>query len=245
MVVCPASVGAGRIPGAHPAVLDRVGVRLEGGPLVEDARLEAGLGRAEEGGVVGQPLAMLGAIPGDDHDLPRCHALELGEPVRVDAHLQDRRGLDPARQLGVGDLVAPRPEDARGLDPEQEVGVTAPVAVKERGLEDDVPTGPHGREGLGLGGAQLFGRPEVPGRDLVDRPAGRAQPLEVGGLVRVAALLHQLELGILPERLLPLAGDPTQLERREVVAGQEPDQVRGTDDDRPVRVLLHPPPRAP
>ena len=61
-------------------------------------------------------------------------------------------------------------------------------------------------------------------------------------LVSIAALLEQLELGVVAFRLLAQPGDPLELERREVVAGQVADEVGGADDDRSVFVFLHRPP---
>ena len=74
--------------------------------------------------------------------------------------------------------------------------------------------------------------------DLVDAPAGGAMALEIRLLVEVAALLEEHELGVLAVvRLLPASLHPPQFERREVVAGEVADEVRGADDDRAVDEL--------
>ncbi len=71
--------------------------------------------------------------------------------------------------------------------------------------------------------------------------AALGQPqVEEALLVLEAALAKQVELRVLAMvRLLPQALDLAQLQRRQVVALQEPDEVRRADDDAAVRVSLH------
>ncbi len=72
--------------------------------------------------------------------------------------------------------------------------------------------------------------------------AVRTQPLEVGQFVGIAPVLHQLDGRVRAAmRPVPQAVHPAELQRRQVIAGQESDQVGGTDDDGPVRELLHGP----
>ena len=79
----------------------------------------------------------------------------------------------------------------------------------------------------------------MPVVELRDRPALYPQPLDVAPLVVVAALPEEVELGVVPERPLALVAGAFQLERDEVVALQEADEVRGRDDERPVLMSLH------
>ena len=168
-------------------------------------------------------------------------ALGLVEQVRVDAHLDDRRRLDPLGELRVGDVVAAFAEDRRPIvAPEQEVRVAAPAAVEERGLEDHVGARPHRLDGLVVGRTQLRGCGGDTACHLDDGPAGRLELGDVQALMRVAAFLQEFELRIVAERLLDLAAGARQLERDEVVALEEADEVRGADDERPVDQLHSP-----
>ena len=115
--------------------------------------------------------------------------------------------------------------------------MAAPAAVEERRLEDHVGARPHRLDGLVVGRAQLRGRGGDASRHLDDGPAGRLELGDVQALVRVAALLQELELRIVAERLLDLAARTRQLERDEVVALEEADEVRGADDQRAVDQL--------
>ena len=58
-------------------------------------------------------------------------------------------------------------------------------------------------------------------------------------LVAVAALLEQLKLGVVADGLPTQPGDPLELERDEVVAGEVADEIGCADDDRLVAVFLH------
>ena len=203
-----------------------------------DPGLEASLRRAVVGGVVGELVDVRGAVARHDGDRLGWDALGLLEQVRVDAHLDDGRGLDPPGQLRVGDVVAVLAEHGRPIvAPEQEVRVAAPAAVEERRLEDHVGARPHRLDGLVVGRAQLGRRRGDASRHLDDGPAGRLELGDVQALVLVAALLEELELRVVAERLLDLAARTRQLERDEVVALEEADEVRGADDQRAVDQL--------
>ena len=119
-----------------------------------------------------------------------------------------------ARQLGVGDLIAPGPQVAGHLDADQEVGVTAPATVEERSLIDDVGTVAHGRLGLGLGRQQLGGCAQLRSSDLPDRPPRALELIEIGPLMRLAMLLHELERRVVGSlwRPLPASLDSPELE---------------------------------
>ena len=183
---------------------------------------------------------MSDTVPGDNgHELGR-NALEPLEQVRVYAHLEDRGRLDPPRELGVGDVVAPGTEIRRSvITADQEVGVTSPVAIEERGLEDDIGAGSHGGQRLRLCFAKLRRRLEVTGRDLQNIPTLGPKSSDVCLLVGVAALLDQGELRIIPERLVPQPMGSFELQRDEVVALEEPDEIGRGDDERPVFMSLH------
>ena len=179
-------------------------------------------------------------VAGHDRDRLGRDALEPCELVRVDAHLEDRGGLDALGELRVGDVVAPRAEVRRAVvAPEQEVRVPAPAAVEERALEDDVRPGAHRGERLGLGVAQLRGRPRLAARHLHDRPALLAERLDVQRLVLVAAPPDELQLRVVADGLLELAARTQLLERHQVVALEEADEVCRGHDQRAVVMELH------
>ncbi len=173
---------------------------------------------------------MLLAVSGDDVQPLRLDPLEAFQHGGVDTHLKDGTSLDRASQLRVADVVAPSTEGgARTIVAlEEEVRVSAPPAVEEGRLEDDVGTVAHRSEGHGLRGPQLVRRAQVFLRDLDDTKPARTKRRKVRRLVQVAFLLDQLDRRIVtPDRLLPAALDTPELECREMVAGQVSDEVRG------------------
>jgi hypothetical protein len=125
-----------------------------------------------------------------------------------------------AGELGVGDVVRPVAEIARALVvPDQEVGVAAPPSVEERGLVDDVGAALHGIE------RQLLCRHQIVGsRDLgdVQRPAhlGEHRPL-----VRVAQPTDQVAARVVDLGTVAEAERDGAIQRRQVRAGEMPDQV--------------------
>ncbi len=136
------------------------------------------------------------------------------------------------RELGVHDLVAPGPEGARRLDAHEEVGIPEPAAVEEGGLVDDVVTAAD--RGLGGGGAAaqpfapiLDGLVRVDARDLPSRGFEIGQ---VALLVGEPALLQDVELRVRAHRPPHQARRRGQLQSGQVLAGQEPDEVRGRED---------------
>jgi hypothetical protein len=118
--------------------------------------------------------------------------------------------------------------------------VAAPSAVEERRLEDHVPPGAHRGVGLSFRRSKLVGGLGVAGLDLMDRASLEAKRGEVGGLVLEAAALDQLELGVAADWSFDSSGGRFELEGYKVVAGEVPDEVRGTDDDRSIEELHDP-----
>ena len=118
--------------------------------------------------------------------------------------------------------------------------MAAPAAVEEGRLEDDVRAGLHRSHGLGVGLPQLGGRLRGTTGHLDDRPSSGPELVDVVALVIEAATADQVELGIIAERFLDRAGGAQQLERDEVVALEEADEIRGADDQRPVDQLHGP-----
>ncbi len=169
----------------------------------------------------------------------RRDALEALDLLGVRAHLEEGGGLHPAGELGVGDLVGPGAEvRARALDLQEEVGVAAPAAVEERGLVDDVGTGPHGGEGLGLGGGER-GDGVAGHGDLDDGPALGDQPFDVLGLVLAAAARQHVEHGVVTLRAVALAAGGGQLELGEVLARGEAGEVARAERERSVIEKVH------
>ena len=75
-------------------------------------------------------------------------ALEARDLLGVEAELEQEVGLDAARELRVGDLVAPGAEVGRAVVyAQEEVGVAAPAVVEEGALVDDLGAGAHRGEG--------------------------------------------------------------------------------------------------
>src|SRR4051812_45976624 len=112
--------------------------------------------------------------------------------------------------------------------------MTAPPAVEERGLVDDVDAALHRRDRLGLRCREIPRRAQIRLQDLVDRATLCPKSLEERALVGVTAFLEEHDLGIQAlRRTLPATLDAAELQRRQVAALQESDQIRGADDERP------------
>jgi hypothetical protein len=174
---------------------------------------------------------VLAAAEGDVHQR-RLQPLEPGERLDVRADLQQRAGLGVARELGVHDLVAPGPERARRRHLQQEVGEAEPAAVEERRLVDDVVASSHGGFGLGGGLAQARAAVRVcrVGLDPRDPPAVRLEVSQIARLVPQAALLDDVQLGVVAERAVHQARQAGQLQGHQVLAGEEADEVAGGED---------------
>ena len=175
---------------------------------------------------------------GDVHPLGR-EPLDRGQLLHVRADLQQRGRPDVAGELGVHHLVAPGAETAGPLDPDQEVRQPEPPPVEERGLVDDVVAA---LDGLASGpGRGLQSRPPVGQaavlRDPGHSPARRLQPGEIAPLVLLAALRDQVQLRIETLRLRDQPGERSQLQPDEMLAGQETDQIRGSEDGLPIDEL--------
>ena len=117
--------------------------------------------------------------PGDD---------ELREELRTQ---QVFRRIKESSPPDVGDVVAPRAERRRRAveAPEQKVGMTAPAAIEEGRLVDDVRATPHRRARFVRGAPQVLDGPQVRLRDLLDAQAFHAQRVQVRLLVQVTLLL--------------------------------------------------------
>ena len=80
--------------------------------------------------------------------------------------------------------------------------------------------------------AKLIGGAQVTGRDLDHAQAVPSERIEVVGLVQVALLLDQGDgRVVLADRLVPEAFDTPEFEGREVITGEEADEVSGADDE--------------
>ncbi len=228
------------VPTAHPAVLDRVGVGgrrwVRDGDAAEDHVLEPRPDGAVVGHVVLDPEgdALHGAAAQDDVHPCRFEPLDLAQLLRVRAELEHGARLCLSRQLGVGDLVAPRAQCGRGVDAQQEVGVAAPPAVEERGLVDDVVATVERLERLGGCAPEHLALRLVvgPRGDRRDRPLLRlAEGLQVPRLVLESAASDHVQLGILTLGALHEVRASGALQVRQVLAFQEADQVGRGDDD--------------
>ena len=107
-----------------------------------------------------------------------------------------------------------------------------PPAVEERGLVDDVVAAADG--GLGEGGfVAKAGAPILDRLVLLDARDAAARGLEAGQmalLVLEPAILHHLQLRVFSYRPLDEPRRGRELERGEMLAGEEADEVGGRED---------------
>jgi hypothetical protein len=113
-----------------------------------------------------------------------------------------------------------------------------PSAIEDGRLEDDVGAKLH-----------LFDRPRSPvpvRKVLIGRQVGNLATLadqlgDVALLMLPTAALEQLDLGIIaPIRLPDQPGHGRPIQLRQVAARQEPDQVRGGNDQLPITPVHRP-----
>src|SRR5207249_4798639 len=153
--------GAVGVPATYAAVRDR---RRDGSQrkrycrAARDLRLESVPYAPEIGEVVVEPMTVDPVAAAPECDVhQRWHAaLDGGQQVRVDAHLQERAALGAACQLGVNHLVVVLTQGALAINPPQEVDVSKPGAIEERGLVDDVRPLVHELEGSGSVALDVF-----------------------------------------------------------------------------------------
>jgi hypothetical protein len=166
---------------------------------------------------------------------------ETLEPLQlfgVVAELQNCRRLHVASKLGVFGLVTVPTERARLGDFTKKVGVASPRHVlsfiDERGLENDVGTGPHRVDGVGFAppqGREAIGVTDIRLGDFLYVQTGIGQRGEVGRFVFETATLKDLELGIVVGRPLWAAIEGRlEIQYREVPAREVPHQVGGAHD---------------
>ncbi len=174
---------------------------------------------------------------------PRCRALHARDVFAVEAQLQQEVRLGVARELGVFDLVVPWPAAAgqRLVDAAQEIRVPDPRPVEERRLVDDLRACRHrcfggARRRLELANAFSTARVARPvdGDDVV---SVGAQPLEIGRLVLLAQVRKQLRLLGALVRPGQGAAQRLEVERREVLAGEEVVEIGRGENDRVVEQL--------
>jgi hypothetical protein len=68
----------------------------------------------------------------DDVELLGDRALNYAEKLGVERELQDSAAPGFLRELGIENLIRPRPERTRGIDPTKHVGSTEPATVPKR-----------------------------------------------------------------------------------------------------------------
>ncbi len=171
----------------------------------------------------------------------RRRALDGGDPVAVEAELEDVGRLLGAGQLGIERLVAPRAEARGSRNLQQEVGAAAPPARHERGLRDHVGARPHGVRGPARRGVEV---PRSAERHVHDRAPLLPQALEVRALVLLALPPEEVALLVGQVRARPLPERHLERERGEVGALDVIVQVGGGEDDLPGDVLHRLPLRA-
>jgi len=137
--------------------------------------------------------------------------------------------VNAALELGVGHLVAERPQRRRFLHPLQEIRPAAPVAREERPLKDHL--GALGQ--CGTGGLGVLG--QIAARNLDDLAPLGLQPRQMRGLMRVALFLQQFGVLAVGARLRPLTAQAHQVKRRRVPAAHEPHEVGCRKQQLPVQ----------
>ena len=185
---------------------------------------------------------------------PLWHAaLDAGDELGIDAHLEERAALGASRELGIDDLVVVRPKRAFAVHSNQEVDVPDPGAVEQGGLVDDVGTFMHEAErsrcitldvfelGSGVGRMACTGCVARLDDDSTvdDLVTELAQVGEEALLVLQAALLEDGELGVIARRPVHLLLESRSLEHAQVLAFQESDQVARRIDGSSVFHELH------
>ncbi len=133
MIVGATLFPALRIPRAHLAVLDGIGV--VGGEyrrvLIGDSIGHLAADEAEVGSEVVDAKRMdrRERVRRDDVEVLGARSLDSRQHLRVEAELQNRPGAGVARQLGVRDLVRPLAKVAATFHPPENVRVAEPPAV--------------------------------------------------------------------------------------------------------------------
>src|SRR5262249_25746585 len=132
------------------------------------------------------------------------------------------------RELGVEDLIAPRAQSRRPVDALQEIGDPTPAAGGEDGLIDVVHALAHGFQGAPSPALEVAQPISLHRDDAVARSANRR---EEGLLVLLALAPEELRVGVLVAWALALLQGHRELELRQVLAGEEPAQVRGREEE--------------
>ncbi len=227
VVVGLALLVADGAPAADLAMRDRLGV---GASLaVRERREERGSDPAEVGGELGEAEGALLPVAEDDVDPLGLDALHRRQQLAVEAELQDEVGLGAAGELGVGDLVAEVAQLRRAVDAEEEVGVAAQSVAEEGRLVDDLGAAAHRLLGAS-DGIEQGGTRAVAVGDLGDLPSLGLQRLQVAPLELVALAGEQLRVGPALGLCLQLAARMSQVERRQVRAGEEVVEVARRED---------------
>ena len=140
-----------------------------------------------------------------------------GDPLRVEAELEDVGGLRVPGELRVERLVAERAEVGGRVRLLEEVRDAPPALPDKRRLVDDVDAGAHRLLGLAGGALPVEVGLELDFDDVVSLGL---EALEVGLLVLAALAEDQLGLVVLERRGDELAVGDLQREGREVLAGE-------------------------
>ena len=194
-------------------------------------------------GVVVEPVGMRLAVPGDDRDRLGRDALEAGELVRVDAHLEDRGGLDALGELGVRDVVAPR---RRGPTAGRRAGRRKSGCPRQRPSKN-VPwkmTSVPARIAASVSASASRSSAGVLGlaaRHLARRcgPRSRRRSMYSAARARSRACRTSSSSGSSRNGFSSSPRARSLLERDQVVALEEADEVCGGHDQRAVVMELH------
>ena len=117
------------------------------------------------------------------------------QQVRVERQLENCCCFGFTGELAIVGLIGPVAEPACALYLAQHVSSPEPVAVSERGLDDDVHTGLHGQECFSDG---LLITTKIPETD--DGKAARPQMLDIAIFVSNTPLPHNLRIRGVPSR---------------------------------------------
>ena len=243
MIVLDPALLAHRVPSADLAVGDRFGVRLGGldrrGQRLLDLGFEVMPHETEVSAELGEAVTLgLEIAPGDDDSQHlRFSPLELGQEIRVETELDQRRATGLLGELGLDRLVSPWTEAALAVHANQDVGPSRPHAVLEPSLNDDVPAIAHRADGIVERGRTMP-------VDLDDAARRTRDVLDVRPLVLQAALLENFEHRVVGDRSPRQAVGSQPLERGEMAAREEVGEIGG-EEERLVASKIHFVPNAP
>jgi hypothetical protein len=163
--------------------------------------------------------------------LLRLAALRTRQQIRVQAQLQYGASLGFSCELGIDNFVRPVAERTASGNANEHIGATAPNALQECALDDDLDPLAHCSHRL-----LDLRRRDSDTFDLDDLHPPCTQVLDVRALVCRTALPQHLQRWIPDLRLRPAAGRNQRVEVRQVMAVEIADQIRSAELNRVAKI---------